>query len=123
MQICSLCFGRCENWDGYQSRCQANDEFLRKKYTVEVEPWELEQECVSEHDQPTEEVTYGESVGSSQEVACEIDEKEPQEYGLEVMDETMKTENDAEYVIIASTSGSQNESMVILLNCLYFAAY
>lgn len=29
MQICSLCFGRCENWASFRSRCQDNDEELR----------------------------------------------------------------------------------------------
>lgn len=30
LQICSLCFGRCENWESFRSRVQANEEELRR---------------------------------------------------------------------------------------------
>lgn len=42
MQICSLCFGRCENWDSFRSRCQANNDQLRAQ-CPEVE-WESDEE-------------------------------------------------------------------------------
>lgn len=32
MQICSLCFGRCENWESFRSRCQNNDGVLRAAF-------------------------------------------------------------------------------------------
>lgn len=40
LQICSLCFGRCENWDAFRTRCQANNTQLRLQYAELT--WESE---------------------------------------------------------------------------------
>lgn len=82
LQICSLCFGRCENWDSFRGKCLANDGELRRKaayYTWDSETDEIEvkpakvckKEIRLEYTEEPEEIDYI--------VEAEVVEEEEQE--------------------------------------------